>query len=68
MTRKDYILIAVALKEARNHWLIASETCDADSFREGLHAAALEIGGALARDNPRFDRERFLRAAGVADA
>ena len=67
MTRKDYILIAAALKEARNHWL-AEEARDIDgsaAFRAGLNAAGLELASRLARDNPRFDRERFLKAAGV---
>lgn len=57
MTRKDYILIAAALKEARD--TIASE------YHLGYKQAAYCLADALARDNPRFDRERFLKAAGV---
>ena len=64
MTKKDFELIAAALKEARMHWIIA-ETPDADSFRAGLYAAAKELAHALSTTNPRFDRERFLAACGV---
>ena len=58
MTKKDYILIAAALKAARP---IGDEdyiytVCD-------VHCEA--IADALGRDNPRFDRARFLAAAGV---
>ena len=55
MTRKDYILIARALRESRpgigyERNLLAWEgTC-------------IRMADALAADNPRFDRERFMRA------
>ncbi len=62
MTRKDYVLIAAALKEARMHWLIGGIARDAASFRAGLRAAVQEVAGALARDNAKFDRERFIKA------
>lgn len=48
MTRKDYVLIAAALREART-----------------VAEAARLLADQLAQDNPRFDRERFLKAAGV---
>jgi hypothetical protein len=57
MTRKDYILIAEALKRAWN--------TEAESAFPGVQAAARNLAESLARDNPRFDRERFLKAAGV---
>lgn len=56
MTRKDYILIAAALKNAREVQPEASL---------GIDVAAWHMCESLARDNPRFDRERFLKAAGV---
>jgi predicted secreted Zn-dependent protease len=59
MTRKDYILIAAALKAARKY-----DECPAD--QAVCDNVAQELANALARDNPRFDRERFLKAAGVA--
>lgn len=47
MTKKDYILIAEALRRARTY---------------GTDAAS-EIADALKSDNARFDRNRFLAAA-----
>ncbi len=56
MTRKDYVLIAAAIKSAPV------------VYAEGHMAAqtvAESIADALAAENPRFDRARFLKAAGV---
>lgn len=58
MTRKDYVLIAAAIKAV-------TEEHSADSVVNGITWTAERIADALARDNPRFDRERFLKAAGV---
>lgn len=60
MTRKDYILIAEALKEARAEALALRAGAGV-----GVTIAAVRLADALARDNPRFDRERFLKACGV---
>lgn len=57
MSRKDYILIAAALKAA-------SESVTGLE-RKGVQWAARDLAQALARDNARFNRERFLEAAGV---
>ena len=63
MTRKDYIAIAAAL----NDTLLID--CPSVEFLNGAKAAAISASGriadVLARDNPRFDRERFLTACGV---
>lgn len=56
MTRKDYILIAAA---------IASMPTHAPALRTARESAARVLADALAADNPRFDRGRFLKAAGV---
>ena len=63
MTRKDYILIADALKNAQ-------PMCKLNDFADEMVSAchrdvARTLADALGRDNPRFDRERFLKAAGV---
>ena len=55
MTRKDYQLIATVLK---NFGLEDYPTDDRDTI-------AYDLADALASDNPRFDRDRFLVAAGV---
>ena len=57
MTRKDYILIAAAIAAAKIDAMTGAEYA-----RKCItHNIAL----ALASDNPRFDRERFLKACGV---
>ena len=60
MTRKDYVLIADALRQA---YVVQRDRYVGTSA--GVRAAAEYISDALASDNPRFDRERFLKAAGV---
>jgi hypothetical protein len=62
MTRKDYIAIAAAIKEARSH---GAETVAATEFNLGVTTATQRVADVLARDNPRFDRARFLTACGV---
>jgi hypothetical protein len=56
MTRKDYIIIAEALRipylnELRN---------DSPQHADGILMAANEIADSLQRDNGRFNREHFL--------
>jgi len=66
MTRKDYVLIAAALKAARDGYdYIPALEFEGSPIETALNDAAGAIAAALARDNPRFDRERFLKAAGV---
>jgi hypothetical protein len=58
MTRKDYVLIAEALASVRNEY--------ADAPMRNTHTDCCEaVADALARDNARFDRARFLKACGV---
>ena len=52
MTRKDYVLIAQTINDS---WVKSSS----------VHVLVLALTDALAQDNPRFDRERFLKACGV---
>ena len=51
MTRKDYVLIAEAIKRAGGP--------DANAYE-----VAHYIAFALRRDNPRFERARFMEACG----
>lgn len=73
MTRKDYILIADAIREALGD--IAS-TGDSERLSDngrtfnagesqGAHRAALRLADTLAADNPRFDRTRFMAACSL---
>lgn len=61
MTRKDYQLIADALKSARDE----STT---EWLRAGVERAASRVAQALRATNPRFDVTRFLVACGIPES
>jgi hypothetical protein len=64
MTRKDYILIAAAFAEAKRQ--IPNTGLMNQTYENiGLATAARVVAWSLAKDNQRFDRERFLNACGV---
>lgn len=56
MTKKDFETIAK---------IIASMPSFAASLRDQKNSTARQFADALANENPRFDRERFLKACGV---
>ena len=58
MSKKDYVLIAAALRES------CDDTAPYAAQRQ-WRADVTSIQIALAADNPRFDCERFLIACGV---
>lgn len=58
MTKKDYILLAQALKD--NHPTIN----DGMIHLSVWNSIVLDIAKALQSDNPRFDSARFLTACG----
>lgn len=70
MTRKDYELIAGAISRTRmasgilKKDTIANRTAR-DGALQGLKLLAIDLAATLAHDNPRFDVDRFLKAAGV---
>lgn len=55
MTRKDYVLIATALRSLH-------DDTDNGSQLVCMDDVLATIADALATDNPRFNRERFLKA------
>lgn len=58
MTRKDYIVIAEAIKDALSY--------DANEHERSMaQNIANRIAIAMRADNPRFDRERFMTATGA---
>lgn len=61
MTRKDYVTIAEAIKRAHDG---DTGNLPRDGVRMGAFEAAHFIACALKRDNPRFERARFMEAAG----
>ena len=69
MTKKHYEAIALAISVDAK---LASKDLDAnpqDTFAAGKMYALRSVAGQFAhiaaRDNPRFDKSRFLRACGV---
>jgi hypothetical protein len=56
MTRKDYILLAEALRVQYHNTKIFAN----DGMSRGVLGAAEEIADALQRDNSRFNRDHFL--------
>lgn len=63
MTRKDYVAIAAALASVDP--LDWPGDLGQRVARNAIRYCAEAIADVMARDNPRFDRERFLKAAGV---
>ena len=61
MTRRDYELIAQALKVARPH----DTSYHADAQWEQHNHVCNVIAGALTADNPGFDYELFMVTAGM---
>jgi len=59
MTRKDYQLIAGVFNEA------LQTTQDDPKAVKAIRLTAMFLSSDLERDNPRFDRARFLTACGV---
>ncbi len=63
MTKKDYILIAKALKET----FVSFQRNDQTDKRTGVVHAIEHIATVLGQDNPRFDRDRFIGSCGHGD-
>lgn len=59
MTRKDYTLIAEALRDVVSS-VGDSDTALLNAYRYGMVKSAEAIAVRLASDNPRFDRKHFL--------
>ena len=64
MTKKDFELIARALRAAR----VPNSIGNANKalYNNGVDNAVIIMADALATTNPRFDREQFLTACGVS--
>lgn len=57
MTRKDYVLIARAIKQSKNQAVLL----ELDAIRYTAENIATELQG----DNGNFNKEKFLTACGV---
>lgn len=65
MTKKDYVAIAAAIKAARADVTNKEPLWAQRDMLDGVSLAAEHVATMCARDNPRFDRARFLNACGV---
>lgn len=66
MTRKDYELIAAAIKATHDRIDQQTDFSHNGEQQRGVRRTAAHLADALAHDNPRFDRTRFLKACGIS--
>lgn len=65
MTRKDYVAIAKAFKAEADSALRDTGGAGHGRMVYGyLCAVAVNVADVFEADNPRFDRDRFIKAAG----
>ena len=65
MTRKDYIAIAEVISNAR---VIEASNREGEVSRNiTCDVIACDLSAILAKDNPNFNRTKFLNACGVID-
>ena len=65
MTRKDYEAIATALRTELDANYYGDNATLNSAQKHAVRRSALRLSEVFADDNPRFDTERFLVAAGV---
>jgi hypothetical protein len=65
MTRKDFVLIAEAVKEVREKVVLTHPTEEHDKARELLDLVTRRIAWRLGQTNDRFDYQRFQNACGM---
>lgn len=61
MTERDYVLIAGVIAHCVDH------TSPNTTGRQAVSNVARRMADALERDNPRFNRDTFLKACNVDD-
>jgi hypothetical protein len=66
MTRKDYVALAEVMKGEK---IVPTDYASMSQWEKGAsdswNTTVLALAAMLARDNPRFDRARFLKACGA---
>jgi hypothetical protein len=70
MTRKDYQMIADAIKGSQVHYQFTEGSESANNaavYRNGVANVAGTLAYLFSLDNPRFDRAKFLAACGLSD-
>lgn len=64
MTKKDYMAIAAILKSRRDSLMASTGRVRPEDVIDGITD---QMALMMQRDNPRFDRERFLAACGFGE-
>lgn len=64
MSRKDYQLIAAGLHRSRMAKGLIGNAKERTAALGAIRLVAIDLAATLATTNPRFDRQRFLRACG----
>lgn len=67
MTRHNYIEAADTLKSIHDTLLLRTAWLDDRQAREIHRLYTMTIARLFAGDNPRFDKDRFYRAAGLPE-
>jgi len=62
MTKKDYERLALAFQAAVDASFTVENVSTGGWARYGINIAIRHVADALASDNPRFDRDRFVLA------
>lgn len=67
MTKKDYVMLAAVIKAELDLW--TQETLIPNHYAKnrayGVRCLAVSLGAKLGLDNPRFDQDKFMIAAGI---
>lgn len=63
MTKKDYILIAEAIKQIRDIYKVKLNTNKLSAINEVIFS----LENKLSEQNPLFNKEKFLQACGVTE-
>jgi hypothetical protein len=64
MTPKDYELLAMSITRSRLAVGLRSNAKQRKAALDAIQLVAIDLAASLVNANPRFDRERFLKACG----
>lgn len=67
MTKKDYVNLANGIKDALNnpnHFYVHSGLTD---YQNGVLSVAVSLANHVLTGNPKFNKERFLKACGMSE-
>jgi len=68
MTKKDYILIAEAIRDVYDYQK-ESDGKGSKALKQGaIEVTVVNIADALRHDNPRFDSRKFVKACGIENS